>query len=241
MRSSASARHISATPSCDDSENSWIRPWTRPSRPLVTLRKRSCPASRAASACAVAACSAGSVAASISAATQSGSGRRCAAVTAARVGNWVRKPSSKGIAGTSPARIASVSDSVPGSGRSDGKEFASVIAIECTHSATRSAALCDNRSMTSADLHATIAHMGAAARAASTRMMAAPTAAKNAALRALARRLREGGPALQAANAHDLARANTAGLAAPLVDRLKLTRRIIETAAAGCRRDRRNA
>jgi len=65
-------------------------------------------------------------------------------------------------------------------------------------------------------------------------MMAAPTAAKNAALRALARRLREGGPALQAANAHDLARANTAGLAAPLVDRLKLTRRIIETAAAGC-------
>jgi len=76
--------------------------------------------------------------------------------------------------------------------------------------------------------------MGAAARAASTRMMAAPTAAKNAALRALARRLREGGPALQAANAHDLARANTAGLAAPLVDRLKLTRRIIETAAAGC-------
>jgi glutamate-5-semialdehyde dehydrogenase len=88
--------------------------------------------------------------------------------------------------------------------------------------------------MTSADLHATIAHMGAAARAASTRMMAAPTAAKNAALRALARRLREGDPALQAANAHDLARANTAGLAAPLVDRLKLTRRIIETAAAGC-------
>jgi hypothetical protein len=88
--------------------------------------------------------------------------------------------------------------------------------------------------MTSADLHATIAHMGAAARAASTRMMAAPTAAKNAALRALARRLREGGPALQAANAHDLARADTAGLAAPLVDRLKLTPRIIETAAAGC-------
>ncbi|MEO6746847.1 MAG: glutamate-5-semialdehyde dehydrogenase, partial [Caldimonas sp.] len=88
--------------------------------------------------------------------------------------------------------------------------------------------------MTSADLHATIAHMGAAARAASSRMMAAPTAAKNAALRALARRLREGGPALQTANAHDLARADAAGLAAPLVDRLKLTPRIIETAAAGC-------
>jgi len=88
--------------------------------------------------------------------------------------------------------------------------------------------------MTSADLHATIAHMGAAARAASARMMAAPTAAKNAALRALARRLREGGPALQTANARDLARADAAGLAAPLADRLKLTPRIIETAAAGC-------
>jgi glutamate-5-semialdehyde dehydrogenase len=88
--------------------------------------------------------------------------------------------------------------------------------------------------MTSADLHATIAHMGAAARAASARMMAAPTAAKNAALRALARRLRESGPALQAANARDLARAGSAGLAAPLLDRLKLTPRTIETAAAGC-------
>jgi len=88
--------------------------------------------------------------------------------------------------------------------------------------------------MTSADLHATIAHMGAAARAASARMMATPTAAKNAALRALARRLREGGPALQTANARDLARADAAGLAAPLADRLKLTPRIIETAAAGC-------
>src|SRR5690349_17460314 len=88
--------------------------------------------------------------------------------------------------------------------------------------------------MTSADLHATIAHMGAAARAASARMMAAPTAAKNAALRALARRLRESGSALQAANARDLARAGSAGLAAPLLDRLKLTPRTIETAAAGC-------
>jgi len=88
--------------------------------------------------------------------------------------------------------------------------------------------------MTSADLHATIAHMGAAARAASARMMAAPTAAKNAALRALACRLRDSGPALQAANARDLVRAESAGLAAPLLDRLKLTPRIVETAAAGC-------
>jgi glutamate-5-semialdehyde dehydrogenase len=88
--------------------------------------------------------------------------------------------------------------------------------------------------MTSADLHATIAHMGAAARAASAKMMAAPTAAKNSALRALARRLRDSGPVLQTANAHDLERAAAAGLAAPLVDRLKLTPKIIETTAAGC-------
>jgi len=88
--------------------------------------------------------------------------------------------------------------------------------------------------MTSADLHATIAHMGAAARAASAKMMAAPTAAKNAALRALARRLRESGPALQRANDADLVRATEAGLAAPLVDRLKLTPAVIETTASGC-------
>jgi len=76
--------------------------------------------------------------------------------------------------------------------------------------------------------------MGAAARAASAKMMAAPTAAKNAALRALARRLRESGPALQRANDADLVRATAAGLAAPLVDRLKLTPAVIETTASGC-------
>ena len=93
---------------------------------------------------------------------------------------------------------------------------------------------CDNPGMTSADLDATIAHMGATARAASAKMMAASTAAKNAALRALARRLRAGVAALQAVNAEDLNAAAAAGLAAPIVDRLNLTPKIIETAAAGC-------
>ena len=88
--------------------------------------------------------------------------------------------------------------------------------------------------MTSADLHATIAHMGAAARAASARMMAAPTAAKNAALRALARRLRDAAAALQTPTRATSRAPQAAGLAAPLVDRLKLTPTIIETAAAGC-------
>jgi glutamate-5-semialdehyde dehydrogenase len=88
--------------------------------------------------------------------------------------------------------------------------------------------------MTAADLQATIAHMGAAARAASARLAAAPTAAKDAALRGLARKLRASLPALEAANAKDLEAARAAGLAEPLVDRLKLTPKIVETAAAGC-------
>ncbi|HEY0856494.1 MAG TPA: glutamate-5-semialdehyde dehydrogenase [Albitalea sp.] len=88
--------------------------------------------------------------------------------------------------------------------------------------------------MTSTDLQATIAHMGAAARAASTKMAAAPTAAKNAALLALARLLRTQADQLEPANARDLAAAEAAGLAAPMVDRLRLTPKIIETVAQGC-------
>jgi len=88
--------------------------------------------------------------------------------------------------------------------------------------------------MTSTDLQATIAHMGAAARAAAGPMAAAGTAAKNAALLALARLLRDSQAALQAANALDVTAAEQAGLAAPLVDRLKLSAKIIETVAEGC-------
>ena len=88
--------------------------------------------------------------------------------------------------------------------------------------------------MTSTDLQATIAHMGAAARAASARMAAAATAPKNAALLALARLLREKPKTLRDANERDVSAAVAAGLAAPLVDRLKLTDKIIETVAQGC-------
>ena len=84
------------------------------------------------------------------------------------------------------------------------------------------------------DIPAYMAHLGVAARAAATAMAAAPTAAKDTALRALARRLREAGPALQTANAHDLNAAHTAGLAAAMVDRLKLTPAVIATVAEGC-------
>jgi glutamate-5-semialdehyde dehydrogenase len=88
--------------------------------------------------------------------------------------------------------------------------------------------------MTSNDLQAVIAHMGALARAASGPMAAAPTLAKNTALLALARRLREGSVALEAANTLDLDAARTAGLAAPMLDRLRLTDAAIETVAQGC-------
>jgi len=88
--------------------------------------------------------------------------------------------------------------------------------------------------MTSADLQATVAHMGMLARAASRVLAASPVAARNAALRALARRLRENEAALREANAGDLAAARDAGLAAPLVDRLKLDAAALETVAVGC-------
>ena len=88
--------------------------------------------------------------------------------------------------------------------------------------------------MTSNDLQATVAHMGVAARAASTLMAAAPTAAKNNALRALARLLRSGSAPLAAANREDIEAAQAAGLAAPMIDRLKLSDDIIETVAEGC-------
>jgi len=88
--------------------------------------------------------------------------------------------------------------------------------------------------MSSDDLQATIAHMGVAARAAATTMAAASTAAKNAALLLLARRLREGVSELQAANEKDLHAARATGLAEPMVDRLKLTEKVIATVAEGC-------
>ncbi len=88
--------------------------------------------------------------------------------------------------------------------------------------------------MEAADIPTLMARMGVAARAAATVMAAASTAAKNTALLALARRLREAGPALQDANAQDLQAARAAGLAEPMVDRLKLTPAVIATVAEGC-------
>ena len=65
-------------------------------------------------------------------------------------------------------------------------------------------------------------------------MAKASAAARNSALRELARLLRTETPALQSANLKDVERAQAAGLAAPMVDRLRLTPKVLETCAQGC-------
>ncbi|WP_137892332.1 glutamate-5-semialdehyde dehydrogenase [Ramlibacter sp. 2FC] len=76
--------------------------------------------------------------------------------------------------------------------------------------------------------------LGLQAKMASALMAKASAAVKNRALRRLAGLLRENQSSLQADNARDLERALAAGLAAPMVDRLKLTPQVIETCAQGC-------
>jgi glutamate-5-semialdehyde dehydrogenase len=76
--------------------------------------------------------------------------------------------------------------------------------------------------------------LGLQARQASARMASASAAEKADALRALAALLRANVEGLQADNAKDLERATAAGLSAPMVDRLKLTPKIVETLAVGC-------
>ncbi len=76
--------------------------------------------------------------------------------------------------------------------------------------------------------------LGLQARCAATGMARATAAQKALALRALARLLREHTGALQTDNAKDLGRAQAAGLAEPMVDRLKLSPQTLETCAVGC-------
>ncbi len=76
--------------------------------------------------------------------------------------------------------------------------------------------------------------LGLQAKKASAQMAQASAAVKNQALRRLAALLRENTDRLQADNAKDLERARAAGLAEPLVDRLKLTPKVLETCAQGC-------
>jgi len=76
--------------------------------------------------------------------------------------------------------------------------------------------------------------LGLQAKMASALMAQAPAAIKNKALLALARLLRESVLPLQTDNARDLERARAAGLAEPMVDRLKLSPKVLETCAQGC-------
>ena len=76
--------------------------------------------------------------------------------------------------------------------------------------------------------------LGLQAKTASAHMARAPAAIKNRALLSLAALLRQNLATLQAANQHDLDRAAAAGLAGPLLDRLKLSPKDIETVALGC-------
>lgn len=84
------------------------------------------------------------------------------------------------------------------------------------------------------DLTALMQTLGTQARAASALMAKASSARKNAALRALARRLREHTASLLTDNKLDLERAQASGLSEPMVDRLKLTPKILDTVALGC-------
>jgi len=88
--------------------------------------------------------------------------------------------------------------------------------------------------MTALDIAEYTHTLGSQAKTASALMARAPAAIKNKALRALAQLLRDNVQALQHDNARDLERAVAAGLDAPMVDRLKLTPKVIETCAQGC-------
>ncbi|MDR0274797.1 MAG: glutamate-5-semialdehyde dehydrogenase [Burkholderiaceae bacterium] len=92
----------------------------------------------------------------------------------------------------------------------------------------------DTPDASTADTAALLEQLGQRARAAATLMASAGAAERSRALGALARLLRASVAALQAANAPEVERARAVGLAAPMVDRLKLTPAIIETCAQGC-------
>ena len=76
--------------------------------------------------------------------------------------------------------------------------------------------------------------MGLQAKTASAQVARAPAAIKKRALLMLAQLLRGSLPVLTAANQRDLERAAQAGLDGPLLERLKLTPKTIETVALGC-------
>jgi gamma-glutamyl phosphate reductase len=83
-------------------------------------------------------------------------------------------------------------------------------------------------------VEAVMNRLGQSARRAATVMAAASTAAKNDALLALAGQVRQHAGELKARNEQDVAAAQANGLAEPMVDRLRLTDKVIETMAQSC-------
>ena len=88
--------------------------------------------------------------------------------------------------------------------------------------------------MNALNIAETMQALGLQAKVASAQMARANAATKNKALLALARLLREQVEPLQIDNAKDLERAVANGLSAPMVDRLRLTPKVLETCAQGC-------
>ena len=88
--------------------------------------------------------------------------------------------------------------------------------------------------MNALNIAETMQTLGLQAKQASAQMAKASAATKNKALRALARLLRAQTEPLQADNAKDLERAVAGGLSAPMVDRLRLTPKVLDTCAQGC-------
>ena len=86
---------------------------------------------------------------------------------------------------------------------------------------------------TAEDLQRQMLELGAAARAAATVLAQTPVEAKNLALRTAAAALRDGGAAILAANATDMAAAEQRNLTPALLDRLLLTPERIEAMAKG--------
>ncbi len=83
------------------------------------------------------------------------------------------------------------------------------------------------------DLQSTMRQIGQAARLASRQMAKASTAAKNAALLAMAARIRADREVLLAANAEDMVEARQNGLDAAMLDRLTLSAKGVESMALG--------
>jgi glutamate-5-semialdehyde dehydrogenase len=91
----------------------------------------------------------------------------------------------------------------------------------------------DQAAASALDLPSVMAAIGRRARAAAAALALAPAEVKTAALREAATVLRSQAPEILAANARDLAEAESQGIASPLRDRLALDPERLETIAAG--------